>query len=195
VGDFLNEISCQNAQGRWWVGGHHAEARSRKTHAGDGGCSFSAWVLCYLYILYIRKYIRRAGPIARKIFLDCCKIRCGKGLERKIFLLDRAGVEIDAKKCRSICPIGGIGLHFYENVRNFVSGCEINSEKAVFSQADAKNITGPKQLRANFWIHLHIGDHFVWSDIGGYSTGVLLALLAELGVRTLFARENRTQAT
>jgi hypothetical protein len=30
-----------------------------------------------------------------------------------------------------------------ETVRNFVSGCEINSENSDFSQADTKNITIP----------------------------------------------------
>jgi hypothetical protein len=49
------------------------------------------------------------------------------------------------------------------------------------------------QLRSNFWIHVLIGGTFVWSDIGCYSTGVLLALLGELGVRKLLAHKPESQ--
>jgi hypothetical protein len=38
--------------------------------------------ICILYF----EYIRKGGPIARKIFLDCCKFRSGKGLGRKILV-------------------------------------------------------------------------------------------------------------
>jgi hypothetical protein len=40
-----------------------------------------------------------------------------QGVRAKNIFLIRAGVGIDAKKCRSLCPIGEIGWHFLSRKR------------------------------------------------------------------------------